>query len=106
MNINILGTDYVYDLTSDTKDSRLCGNDGYCDAYEKRISIENQQNENDPASINNFNSLKRKVKRHEIIHAYLYESGLREYANNEQLVDWIAWQFPKLLETFKEIGGI
>ena len=48
----------------------------------------------------------KKVKRHEIIHAYFHESGLKTYAENEELVDWMAWQFPKLLATFKEIDAL
>lgn len=46
------------------------------------------------------------VLRHEIIHAYFFESGLLDYGTNEQLVDWIVLQFPKMLETFKRIEAI
>ena len=106
MKIDILGTEYDYELTTEHEDTRLCGCDGYCDAYEKRIAIENGHNKNAPGSIANFDSLYQKVKRHEIIHAYLFESGLQDYAGNEQLVDWIAWRFPKLLKTFEEVGAI
>ena len=31
-----------------------------------------------------------------------YEAGLEDYSDNEQLVDWIAKQFPKLEKAFKE----
>ena len=37
----------------------------------------------------------------------MLESGLdscNDWAGNEELVDWIARQFPKMLDTFKEIG--
>jgi hypothetical protein len=51
--------------------------------------------------------------RHEVIHAYLMESGLNGSANgvdcwarNEEMVDWIALQFPKILETFEKIGCV
>lgn len=46
--------------------------------------------------------------RHEIIHAFLFESGLgfnlehRESGHEETLIDWLAIQFPKILEVFKE----
>lgn len=106
MKLNILGTEYEFDITTDTKDIRLCDSDGYCDAYEKRIAIENEHNEQAPGSIKDFDALRKKVKRHEIIHAYFFESGLTDYAKNEQLVDWIAWQFPKLLKTFNEIDAL
>ena len=49
---------------------------------------------------------KNSVKRHELIHAFLYESGLDacSWANNEEMVDWIAIQFPKLFKAFQEVG--
>ena len=34
--INILGTEYEYDLTTERQDVFLYGINGYCDAYEKR----------------------------------------------------------------------
>ena len=34
------------------------------------------------------------VMRHEIVHAFLFESGLDEYFENEQLVNWIANSVP------------
>ena len=45
--------------------------------------------------------------RHEIVHAFLYESGLdvsSEWARNEEIVDWIALQTPKLQKAFEEAG--
>ena len=49
---------------------------------------------------------KKRTIRHEITHAILFESGLdhnTEWARNEEIVDFIAIQFPKLLEIFKSI---
>ena len=56
--------------------------------------------------VENVEELEKKVLRHEIIHAYLGESGLRsssEWAENEEMVDWFAIQFPKILKTFSEL---
>ncbi len=50
-----------------------------------------------------------KNKRHEIIHAFLFESGLAEnseWAQNEEMVDFFAIQFPKLMEVFKNADAI
>ena len=44
----------------------------------------------------------KEVLRHEIIHAFFDEAGLNDYSNNEQLVEWIAFQFPKMFRTFVE----
>lgn len=52
-----------------------------------------------------------RVLRHEIIHAYLEESGLSANSNmisawalNEEMVDWLAIQSPKIFVTFQEVG--
>jgi len=45
------------------------------------------------------------VIRHELIHAFLFKSGLdacAEWARNEEMVDWLAIQFPKLMKAFQE----
>ena len=54
----------------------------------------------------NFQEAVPKIIRHEIIHAYLYESGLDSYAEDETIVDWIAAQFPKMAGTFGEVGAL
>lgn len=49
-----------------------------------------------------------KVLRHEIIHAFLFESGLQENYHNEKwghdeiMIDWFAIQFPKIQKAFYE----
>lgn len=55
----------------------------------------------------------KKVKRHEIIHAFLFESGLSEcsyksdeWAKNEEMVDWFAHQGLKLYKAWKEADAI
>ena len=52
-----------------------------------------------------------RVLRHEIMHAYLEESGLAAssnmtpaWAQNEEMVDWLAIQSPKIFATFQEVG--
>ena len=106
MKVNVLGTEYDYNITTDKEDATLCNKAGYCDSYAKIIAVESDFNEQHPDCIKNFASLKKKVIRHEFIHAFFAESGLDDYTSNEQLVDWIAFQFPKMLETFKKVDAI
>ena len=54
-----------------------------------------------------------KQLRHEIIHAFLSESGLQsnfehctKFGHEETMIDWIAVQFPKIYEVYKEVGAI
>ena len=55
----------------------------------------------------------KKTLRHEIVHAFLYESGLDRntsttsyWARNEEMVDWIALQGPKMLKAWEEAGAL
>jgi len=106
MKISILGTEYDFEPSESRQDQRLATQDGYADYYTKTIRYENNYNENHPNAIKDHNALKNTVKRHEIIHAFLYESGAGEWANNEFITEWIAVQFPKLLKVFNEVNAI
>lgn len=82
--------------------------DGYCDKTAKLIVIAKKEADCD---LMDFDSHRKKVMRHEIIHAFLFESGLHECwthgsGHDETYVDWIAVQFPKLLKAFEEAGCI
>ncbi|KIR03452.1 hypothetical protein P261_02267 [Lachnospiraceae bacterium TWA4] len=97
--MNILGTDYSIFSSNVTKDKDLDGLGGYTDFDAKEIVINSE-----------IDTVTRKntIVRHEIIHAFLYESGLdvSSWGRNEEIVDWIALQFPKLMEVFNELKCI
>lgn len=99
MFVNILGTDYEVRLVADTEDPKLKDVyiDGYCDCTTKVIAVQVNQEENSD-TLEDLNVYRQKVLRHEIVHAFLNESGLREnsWACNEEIVDWIAMQFDKM----------
>lgn len=98
--VNILGTEYSIEIDDTLEKTEL---DGLCKEYDKRISIRNagsMLNDDDSTGVKKIRF--DEVLRHEIIHAFFYESGLGDYSGNEQLVDWIAKQFPKLEKAFKE----
>lgn len=104
MKVNILGTEYtIYKQTEDeNKLLREC--DGYCDSSTKEIFVAKFKYTED--SFKNLEAYERKVLRHEMVHAFLYESGLcvnSEWANNEEIVDWIAIQFPKIQKVFEYV---
>ena len=46
---------------------------------------------------------KKEILRHELIHAFLVESGLNRNCgwHNEEMVDWLAIQFNKIKDIFK-----
>ena len=118
MRINVLGTEYEvafrdYDELGIFEDK---GWDAYTDAINKKIVIGNvktfpgYEKETDEYCT----ACEKETLRQEIIHAFLNESGLQSsamnpsgsWAKNEEMVDWIALQFPKLLEAFGTAGCI
>lgn len=110
--INILGTDYTIEYKTDNQDDILKDSNGYCDITSKRIVILAEKRETD--DIDNFKYLQDKTIRHELIHAFIFESGLFTntycvdggWAKNEEMVDWFAIQAPKIFKAFKELDII
>ena len=114
--VNILGTKYTLRKVNlgvdEYIDSKGLG--GYCNGVAKEIVILNLKTLPDLANEPNevLKRQERETIRHEIIHAFLNESGLgwntlpidKAWAKNEEMVDWIAIQFPKILKVFKELG--
>jgi hypothetical protein len=116
--INILGTDYNIEIHKMSEDEALKKNSwaGYCSRDLKLIVVADF----DEKEFFNFESDKEKditlkdILRHEIIHAFLNESGLCDnayrptgsWANNEEMVDWIAIQSPKIFSVFNTLGII
>lgn len=105
MKINILGTDYEIITQKENENCKLKSANGICEIYSKKIVLREFDEEQD--FYENLDAWKRKILRHEIVHAFLAESGLRnnsDWAENEELVDWIAIQFPKMLKVFNQLG--
>jgi hypothetical protein len=105
--VNILGTPYKITFTDPEKDPKLMGSNGYCDSSTKEINVDDF--EPDINTVNNPNVFKRKVVRHEIIHAFLNESGLdnsSDWARNEEMIDFFAIQFEKIYKAFKDADAL
>lgn len=106
--VNILGTEYSIEWLSENNDEKLKECYGYCDQYTKRIVISDGEClKNDVMSVGDIDKFLNKTLRHEIIHAFLGESGLRscsEWAENEEMVDWLAIQIPKIVKAFEDVG--
>lgn len=108
MKINVLGTEYTIKRRKEADDPKLRDCDGYCDSSIKQIVVETF--ERDARSKEDLWQYEKEVLRHEIVHAFLDESGLRScthscgqgWARNEEMVDWIAIQAPKLFKAFRE----
>lgn len=117
-SVNILGTEYrieIHKVSDDEylKDNRLSG---YC-AEDSKIIVIADMSEKDYFQNMDEEEQKiyrKRVLRHEIIHAFLNESGLSDssnrytgaWAKNEEMVDWFAIQSPKIYKSFAEVGAI
>lgn len=106
MEINVLGTEYTVNITPRREDPRLAdGSDGYTDTSEKLCVIDDMSEAEDEIFVKgDLKKYRQQVIRHELLHAFLFESGLdaNSWAYNEELVDWIAIQFPKIAKAFDE----
>ena len=112
MDLNILGTKYTLTVKKYDEDPFFKDNscDGYCDDVLKEIAVCKMSTypgfEKETAEY--CERSEKQIMRHEIIHAFLGESGLKQcssntgpWAKNEEMVDWIALQAPKIIEVFK-----
>ena len=118
MRIDILGTHYEVAFKEYDKDPlfKKCSFDGYCDSVDKAICICSMKTH--PSCEDETEEYCYKVEkgilRHEIIHAFLNESGLQDsaasidgpWAKNEEMGDWIALQLPKIAEACKAVDAM
>lgn len=104
--IIILGAPYRFVEASRQEDATLYTCDGYVDRFAKTITVNANIDPKEPNTINPIGDYIKHVKRHEIVHAYFEESGLREYSNDEKLVEWIAWHFTRMLKTVTETEAL
>ncbi len=108
--VDVLGTEYTLTVCSEKDEPRLQGMNGFCDDSTKEMVVDSFADvENELESKKNLLRQVKKNIRHEIIHAFLFESGLAEnseWAQNEEMVDFFAIQFPKLLRAFREVDAL
>lgn len=105
--VNILGTEY--EVIMDAPDEMLPEDaDGAMDHSIKRIVV--AKFESNRNSIKDLDVYRKKVLRHEVIHAFLFESGLWNNSGNvtawgqsEEITDWFAIQSPKIMRVFEEL---
>lgn len=105
--VNILGTNYTIKESRQEEDPLLENNDAYVDKTTKSIVVLTGYE----TTLHNPEWYSKKLLRHEIVHAFLYESGLHECSNvntmqSEIVVDWIANQGPKIYKAWEEAGAV
>ena len=107
--VYVLGTKYNIKLISESDDPMLKTLGGYTDQTAHKIVVKLIEKQSD--SVQNLADYSKNIMRHELIHAFLFESGLGTCANevdcwsqNEEMVDWFAYQSPKIFKLFQQLN--
>ena len=105
--VDVLGSKYKIIKSDMVQHPKLERAAGYCDFNIHTIVVDTFPNPDQDAT-EDMEAYKNKVLRHELVHAFLRESGLstNSWADNEEIVDWIAIQASKLFKVFKELNLI
>ena len=112
--VNILGTEYKIETHKISEDEYLEKNRlaGYCGEESKLIVLADMSEQKYFDIDEKEQEIYRKrTLRHEIIHAFLNESGLSDsastpsgaWAKHEEMIDWFAIQTPKIFAVYKEL---
>lgn len=108
--VNILGTEWTI-ITCKKEESELLNGkyrDGVTDDSTRTIYICEKKPD---CELQDYETWKKLSLRHEIFHAFLFESGLdassythnAPWATNEEMVDWFAIQSPKIFKVFQKL---
>lgn len=115
IQVNILGTEYTIETHKISEDSfmKKSNIEGWCGEDAKLIAIADLDEKEFYGDMTEEEKINRRknILRHEITHAFLNESGLSacasvpigSWAKNEEMVDWIAIQSPKIFKVFQEL---
>lgn len=115
-SVMVLGSEYKIKVSDKKKDKSLDDCDGYCKVSENIIGVRDLHDDDDwkSESESHIRSRMKKILRHEIVHAFLHQSGLSEnacvyfsaWSINEEMVDWFAIQGAKIYKAWKEAGAL
>ena len=110
--VNILGSEWNVKFGKELDYPNLKDNDGYTDSSVREIIIDDfTSTDGEVGRKKDIEAYRKQVIRHELIHAFLAESGLDgnghsfdHWEFNEEMIDWIAIQSPKIFIVFMELN--
>lgn len=110
--LNILGSKWAVRWKTEDEEPRLVKEnaDAFCDHTKREIIMGLYAEWN--YTVGEVEGYLRRVMRHEILHAFFYESGLgddfehNQSGQEELIIDWMALQFPKIQEAFAAAGAL
>ena len=109
--VNILGSEWSVKFGNEEEYPNLAEMDGYSDfSIREIVGDDMEASQGQIGAKADLESYQKQVVRHEIIHAFLLESGLDSNSNsadswavNEEMVDWFAIQSPKIFKVFNKL---
>lgn len=105
IKVNILGSEWTVRSATEVEEPRLEGVNGFTDWTTRTICLE----KNIQGNIGSMETYMNKVIRHEVVHAFMFESGLgdsfehKDFGQEETIVDWFAFQMGNILNVVMDI---
>lgn len=118
VKVKILGEEYTIEEHKISEDEYMkkMRFSGYCSEYTKKIVYAdlNEKEFFEHMDVVSKERYKKEIIRHEILHAFLNESGLSDnssnydgpWTKNEEMIDFFAIQFEKIKEVFAKADCI
>lgn len=108
--LHILGAAWALEYATPETDPKLELCDGYTDWTIQKIVVRDfAKGKPEDMDLSDLEAVARNTARHEIIHAFLCESGLREnsadtdaWAANEEMIDWFAIMGERIHQAWRE----
>ena len=103
--VMILGAVWTVRSATEAEDPRLEGVNGFTDWTTRTICLE----KNIHGNLGSMETYMNKVIRHEVVHAFMFESGLgdsfehKDYGQEETIVDWFAFQMGNIVNVTMDI---
>lgn len=91
--INVLGTEY--EIIKQNDNPKLEGANAICEWLSKKIIYTDDYRDSNDC-LDNIEEYMHKVLRHEAFHALFAEMGIEKWLLDEELVDMLAMQYPKI----------
>lgn len=110
--VDVLGTEYsIYMNVLPSEDEELEQCDGYHDKTSKRIVVVGKTPD---SNLSDFSVYSKMVLRHEIVHAFLHESGIDGHCtwdvegqeHPEMMCSWLGIQMPKIVKALQEVDAL
>ena len=101
IKVDILGEQYKLMEIEDKRFDEFDA-DGFCEWWAKELHIKKGIDEHEPGSMLNLKDYRANTIKHEIVHAFMFESGMQNYERDEMLVEWVARNLEKMMNAYNQ----